>query len=122
MTKQESVMTVGASDPAGRTIEMASDLAFSDDAEGGFRRVGGEVRVSSRSAAEREGRAGRIQERVAWLTLAATTIPFILPFIIPSPADEGKVQVNVSVVVVENHVVVNPGYFVSVRTKEETSK
>ncbi|WP_159401443.1 hypothetical protein [Streptomyces maremycinicus] len=122
MAKQKSVMTVGSNDPAGRTIEVAPDLVFSDDAEGGFRQVGGEVRVSSRSAEEREGRAGRIQQRVAWLTLAAAIIPFILPFIVPSPADEGKVQVNVSVVVVENHFVVNPGYFVSVRTKGVTSK
>ncbi|MFJ1878684.1 hypothetical protein [Streptomyces chartreusis] len=122
MTKQESVMTAGGSDAAALSSEMVPDLRLCGNGDGCCVQGGGEASRSPRSTAEREEHAGRRQERVAWLTLAGVALPFFLPFFAPSPTTEEKVQVNVSVVVVENHIVVNPGYSVSVQAKEGMAK
>ncbi|MGW9594701.1 hypothetical protein ACWHLZ_30915 [Streptomyces chartreusis] len=110
MNKQESVMTAGGSDTTDLVHEMASGLHFCGNAEGLYPQGHG------------DGRAGRLQERVAWLTLAGVALQFFLPFLAPSPTAEEKVQVNVSVVVVENHSAVNPGYSVPVQAKEGMAK
>ena len=122
MTKQGSVMTAGGSDAAVLANEMVPDLQFCGNGDGCCVQGGGEASRSPRSMAEREERAGRRQERVAWLTLAGVALPFFMPFFAPSPTVEEKVQVNVSVVVVENHIVVTPGYSVPVQAKERMAK
>ncbi|MGW6792412.1 hypothetical protein [Streptomyces chartreusis] len=122
MTKQKSMMTAGDSGAADPASEIVPDLHFCDNGEGCCHQGRGEATRSPQSTAEREERAGRRQERVAWLTLAGVALPFFLPFFNPAPTTEEKVQVNVSVVVVENHIVVNPGYSVPVQAKEETAK
>lgn len=122
MTKQESVPTAGCSETADLTHEVTSDLRFCGNGSGCCPQVSGEVPLSPRSMAEREERAGRLQERAAWLALAAASLPFIMPFFVPPQPAEEKVQFNVSVVVVVNHVVVNPGYSVSVRKEEGIAK
>lgn len=110
MSKRESVTTAGGSDTTDLAHEVMSDLCFCGNVEECCPQGCG------------DGRAGRLQERVAWLTLAGVALQFFLPFLAPSPTAEEKVQVNVSVVVVENHSAVNPGYSVPVQAKEGMAK
>lgn len=115
MVKCESATMEGGSSPV---LGRASELRLYGDGEGSCPCLDGEVPGSSRSVGEREERAVRRQERASWLALAVASIPLFVALMGPSQATEEKVQVDVSVIVVENHVVVNPGYAVKVKMEE----
>lgn len=119
MVKCESATMADSSEP---TPGRASDLHFYREKDEVSSRLDSDVPVSSQSVGEREERLARLQDRAAWVTLAAASIPLFLALLGPSQATEEKVQVDVTVVVVENHVAVNPEYAVKAQIEEEMAK
>ncbi|MFG2284052.1 hypothetical protein ACGFNQ_35870 [Streptomyces asoensis] len=119
MAKREIATTTGGDLPS---CDEVCELHLCGDGEGCLLRRGGEAPSVSRSAAEREERTARIQERVAWVTLAGVFLPALLGLAGPSQSSAENVQVNVSVVVVEDRHVMNPESVVQVQMKEEMKK
>ncbi|MEU5335661.1 hypothetical protein AB0G51_20375 [Streptomyces asoensis] len=119
MAKREIATTTGGDLPS---LNEALELHVCGEGAGRSLRRGGEDCSVSRSAAKREERTARIQERVAWVTLAGAFLSALLGLADPSQSSAENVQVNVSVVVVEDRHVVNPESAVQVQLKEEMKK